>query len=454
MGLNSDPFPLWLNIGLVLLLVCLNGFFVAAEFAIVKASRSRIEKLASASSRSGRYASSILSQVDAYLSACQLGITLTSLGLGWLGAPVVSKLLEPLLLPFGLPEPAGYSIAFILAFILIAALHITLGEQFPKTYAIRKSERVTVLSSIPLAAFYKIMSPFIGVLNGVSNTLLRLTGIEPPEGHRSAHTEDEILVLMKESNRKGLIDNTELALVDNIFDFTETNAREIMIPRTEMICLYAQRAYEENKTIAISEMHTRYPVCDPDKDNIIGFVHIKDLLKLTDGEGDMLSILRPIMKVAESMQISALLKLMQKRKTQMVLLIDEFGGTSGLVTFEDIIEEIVGEIQDEFDEERPQIERKDERTHSIDGRLLIEEVNGYFGLDIESDDYDTIGGWMYAQLEMPPAKLQQVKWHDRYVFAVEEIDHLRISRILVTRNTQEEQFDPASGDHGQSFNNY
>ncbi|MED4603555.1 hemolysin family protein [Paenibacillus validus] len=444
----SDPFPLWLNIGFVLLLVCLNGFFVAAEFAIVKASRSRLEKLTSAGSRSGRCASLVLSNVDAYLSACQLGITLTSLGLGWLGEPVVSKLLAPLLRPFGLPESVVHMAAFVLAFTLITTLHITLGEQFPKTYAIRKSERVTLLSSVPLAAFYKIMYPFIWMLNGLSNALLRLTGIEPTEEHRSAHTEDEIRVLMKESNQKGLIDNTELTLVDNIFEFTETNAREIMIPRTEMICLYAQRSYEDNKMIAISEMHTRYPVCDPDKDAIIGFVHIKDLLKLTDGEGELLTIVRPIMKVAESMQISALLKLMQKRKAQMVLLIDEFGGTSGLVTFEDIIEEIVGEIQDEFDEERPQIERKDERTHSIDGRLLIEEVNGYFGLEIESDDYDTIGGWMYAQVEMPPTKLQQVEWNERFVFTVEEIDHLRISRILVTPSKNAKHSDPASGDHG------
>jgi CBS domain containing-hemolysin-like protein len=242
---------------------------------------------------------------------------------------------------------------------------------------------------------------------------------------------------MKESNKSGLIDNAELTLMDNIFEFSETNAREIMIPRTEMICLYANLSYEENRQIAVTEMHTRYPVCDPDKDNVIGFVHIKDLLKSDRGIGNIKKIIRPITKVPESMQISALLKLMQKRKTQMALLIDEYGGTSGLVTFEDIIEEIVGEVQDEFDEERPQIEKRDDSTHSIDGRMLIEEVNSYFGVEIESDDYDTIGGWIYAQVEMPPKRSQRIDYNNEYEFVIDETDHLRISRILVIKRSEQ-----------------
>ncbi|TBL81862.1 hemolysin family protein [Paenibacillus thalictri] len=418
-----------------MLLVLLNAFFVAAEFAIVKVKESRIETLAQNGNLRAKMARTMIGNMDAYLSACQLGITFASLGLGWTGEPIIAKWL---LVPFGsmgLPLPVVHTAAFIIAFLLITALHITLGEQFPKTYAIRKSEQLTLLTAAPLIVFYRVFYPFIWLLNGASVWLLQKAGIEPAEQRSLAHTEDEIRTMMKESNKSGLIDNTELALVDNIFDFADTTAREIRIPRTEMVCLYANLPFEENKTIAISEMHTRYPVCDPDKDNIVGFVHIKDLLRTGDDDGHLKTFVRPLIHVPESIQISSLLKLMQKRKAQMVLLIDEYGGTSGLVTFEDIIEEIVGEIQDEFDEERPQIEFVEEGRHSIDGRLLIEEVNSYFRLEIECDDYDTIGGWMYSQIEIPPTRNQTIA-HRGFEFRIEETDHLRISRILVSRREQ------------------
>ncbi|MCR8634100.1 MULTISPECIES: hemolysin family protein [Paenibacillus] len=437
--MSSDPLPILLNLGLVLLLVFVNGFFVAAEFAMVKVRNSRIDTLAQEGNRNAKFAKIVMGNMNAYLSACQLGITLASLALGWIGEPAIADLLKPVLLPLQFPEAIVHTISFVIAFTIITAFHITLGEQFPKTYAIRMSEKVTLLSAGPLIFLYKLMYPFIWFLNGISNWMLRRAGIEPTDEHDTAHTEEEIRVLMKESNKSGLIDNTELTLMDNIFDFAETNAREIMIPRMEMVCLYSNLSYEENRLIAVTEMHTRYPVCDPDKDNIIGFVHIKDLLKSDRGIENIKSIIRPITKVPESMQISALLKLMQKKKTQMALLIDEYGGTSGLVTFEDIIEEIVGEVQDEFDEERPQIEKKDDHTHSIDGRMLIEEVNSYFGIEIESDDYDTIGGWIYSQVEIPPKRDQRIGYNDSYEFIIDETDQLRISRVLVKKRGQEEQ---------------
>jgi CBS domain containing-hemolysin-like protein len=443
--LDSDPLPTLLNLALVLFLVLLNGFFVAAEFAMVKVRNSRIDALAQEGSRNAKFAKTIMNNLNAYLSACQLGITLASLALGWLGEPTIAELLKPVLHPLQFSETVIHTISFIIAFTLITTFHITIGEQFPKTYAIRMSEKVTLWCAVPLILFYKLMYPFIWFLNGSSNWLLRRAGIEPADEHIEAHTEDEIRVLMKQSNKSGLIDNTELTLMDNIFDFAETNSREIMIPRTEMVCLYSNLSYEENRLIAVTEMHTRYPVCDPDKDNIIGFVHIKDLLKSDRGVENIKSIIRPITKVPESMQISALLKLMQKRKTQMALLIDEYGGTSGLVTFEDIIEEIVGEVQDEFDEERPQIEKKDETTHSIDGRMLIEEVNSYFGMEIESDDYDSIGGWVYSQVEIPPKKNQRINYEHKFDFIIIETDQLRISRILVKKLGNEvEQAAPES----------
>ncbi|MBB3109945.1 CBS domain containing-hemolysin-like protein [Paenibacillus phyllosphaerae] len=401
---------------------------------MVKVRSSRIDSLVSGGNRRARFASNLTNHLDAYLSACQLGITLASLGLGWIGEPAIADAIEPLLLKLNFNETLIHTVAFIIAFSIITLLHIVLGELAPKTVAIRKSEEVTLWTAMPLIVFHKIMYPFIWVLNGTANAILKLVGIEPASEHDSAHTEEEIRILMKESHKSGLIDNTELTLMDNIFDFAETNAREIMIPRTEMTCLFTNLPFEENREIALKEMHTRYPVADGDKDNIIGFIHIKDLLKVpTQSITDIRVIMRPMTTVPESMQISTLLKLMQKKKTQIAILIDEYGGTSGLVTLEDIMEEIVGEIQDEFDEERPNIERRDEDTYSINGLMLIEEVNSYFGLEIETDDYDTIGGWLYSQIEIPPSRDQRVPIPGGQEFIIEETDHLRISRVLLRK---------------------
>ncbi|NIK69783.1 CBS domain containing-hemolysin-like protein [Paenibacillus sp. BK720] len=433
----SDPLPMVMQLVLIVFLVFMNGLFVAAEFAMVKVRGTRIETLAAEGHMRAKLASQLTSNLDAYLSACQLGITLASLGLGWIGEPAIKDLIEPWFLALGWGNPVWiHSISFIIAFMFITILHIVLGELAPKTLAIRKAESVTLLTATPLVLFHKMMYPFIWVLNGLANQLLKRFGIEPASEQHSAHTEEEIRILMQESHKSGLINNTELTLVDNIFEFAETNAREIMIPRTEMVCLYVHLSLEDNKAIALNEMHTRYPVCDHDKDNIIGFVHIKDLLKdTTHSLTDIRQITRAMTTVPDSMQISNLLILMQKRKAQIAILIDEYGGTSGLVTLEDIMEEIVGEIQDEFDEERAEIEKRDDSVYSISGMMLIEEVNSYFGMDIESDNYDTIGGWMYSQIEIPPTSGQRIDNGGEYAFIIEETDHLRISRVLVLKLT-------------------
>ncbi|MGU3472972.1 hemolysin family protein [Paenibacillus sp. D51F] len=429
--MSDDPLPLSLSIVLVLILVFLNGFFVAAEFAMVKVRGSRIGSLVSEGNGRARFAMRLTDNLDAFLSACQLGITLASLGLGWIGEPAVARLLEPLFSRFGIDGLALNTVSFIIAFTLITLLHIVLGELAPKTIAIRKAEQVTLMTAAPLVLFHRIMYPFIWALNGMANLLLKWIGIEPASEHESAHTEEEIRILMKESHKSGLIDNTELTLVDNIFDFADTHAHEIMIPRTEMICLSIQAPFAENRDIALEQMHTRYPVCDGDKDNIIGFVHIKDLLKAGPDLHDLRQILRPMTTVPESMQISSLLKLMQKRRTQIAILIDEYGGTSGLVTLEDIMEEIVGEIQDEFDEERPDVEQTGEAAYSLSGLMQLGEVAARFGLELDSEDYDTLGGWLYSRIEIPPTRGQTVAMSDEAEFVIEETDHLRISRVAL-----------------------
>ncbi len=428
-----------MNLLLIFVLVFLNGFFVAAEFAMVKARGSKIDTLVQEGHKRATAASHLIGHLDAYLSACQLGITLTSLGLGWIGEPAIARMLEPMFQAVHLNENLVHPLSFIIGFSFITVLHIVLGELMPKSVAIRKAETITLLTAGPMIFFRKVMSPFIWLLNGTAGMLLKPFGIDVKEDTSTAHTEEEIRILVQESHKSGLIDNTELTLMDNIFDFSETNAREIMIPRTEMSCLYGNLSFQENRAIALREMHTRYPVCERDKDNIIGFVHIKDLLKVPDNAIlDIRDLLRPMTTVPESMPISALLKLMQKKKTQIAILIDEYGGTSGLVTLEDIMEEIVGEIQDEFDEERPDVEPREDNTYSINGMMLIEEVNSFFGLDLPTDDYDTIGGWIYSQIENPPKKNQFVVAEEGFRFTIEETDHLRISRILVRKETDTE----------------
>lgn len=417
--------------GLMLLLVLLNGFFVSAEFAIVKIRSGRIDALAEEGRKSAVIAKNMLNHLDGYLSACQLGITLCSLGLGWLGEPVVARMMSPLFEIAGFGERLVHIVSLFVSFILIAVFHIVLGELAPKTIAVRKAEQVTLLSAWPMRIFYKIMFPFIWLLNRLSSGLLRMLGMAPVSEQDSLHTEEEIRVMMKESSESGLIDSTEMSLVDNIFEFADTTAREIMIPRTEMICLYTQNTLDENLTIALEGTRTRYPVCNIDKDHIIGFIHIKDLIR--SNTQDYRDLLRPIMAVPESIPISDLMKRMQRGKTQIAILIDEYGGTSGMVTLEDIVEEIVGEIQDEFDEERPGIEQLDEMTYSIDGLMLIESINDRFGFELDSDDYDTIGGWLYSRIDILPPQAGQTVEHEGYTFVVEETDNKRISRVKLLK---------------------
>jgi len=426
-----DPLPSSISLFWVVALILLNGFFVSAEYAMVKARSSRIDTLVADGRRGAILARNITNNLESYLSACQLGITLASLGLGWIGAPAIGRLLYPLVNLLGYSEAVVHGISVTIAFIIITVLHIVLGELAPKTLALRKSNSVTLLSAAPITLFYKIMSPFIWLLNGLAHQILKFLHIAPESEQDSAHTEEEIRILMKESNKSGLINNTELALVNNIFGFAETTAREIMIPRTEMICLYKHVPREENIEIAYEGMRTRYPLCDGDKDNIIGFIHIKDLLRTSDIEYP--NIVRPIITVPESIHISALLKLMQRSKSQIAILIDEYGGTSGLVTMEDIMEEIVGEIQDEFDEERPGIEKIRDDEYSIDGLMLIDEINERFGLELDTNDYDTIGGWLYSRLEtIPPQKGQSLEF-DNHIYIVDETDNKRISRIQLIK---------------------
>lgn len=427
------------NLLLILFLVMLNGFFVAAEFALVKVRQTRITQLVSEGNVRARYAKQVTQKLDAYLSASQLGITLASLGLGWVGEPAIAKVVEPLLHQFHLPAYLISAFSFAIGFGFITFLHIVLGELAPKSLAIQKAESTSLWTAAPLILFYKISYPAIMLLNGSANFFLRRLGMEPATDQESAHTEEEIRLLVNESHKSGHIDQDEMDLVDNVFDFSERLAREIMIPRIDMFCLYDDNTFEENLEIIRSSRHSRFPVAHEDKDRLIGFVHASDfyLKALTGGDVNLNEFLRPLLTVPESMEISHVLRLMQKRRSQIAIVIDEYGGTAGLLTMEDILEEIVGDIQDEFDEnERPEVEKSNDDELSVSGKTLLSELNDYISVDIHSDEVDTIAGWLYSHLNEDIAVGKSVSYRN-YVFTITELDSHRITRVGITHLPEE-----------------
>ena len=427
-----DILPTLLNLLLVVFLIFMNGFFVAAEFCCVKMRPSRLETLiAEGSSRAG-YAKQLTDHLDASLSVTQLGITLASLGLGWVGEPAIATLILPLTRMMDLPDEVGHTVALAIAFTIITSLHIVLGELTPKSMAIANVEQIMLAIAFPMVLFSRVMHPFVWVLNTVANHISRSLGYDLKGENEDAHTEEEIRLLMKESYRQGLINSTEADFVDNVFSFTELNAREIMIPRTDMICLYLDDTPAERIAIILEEQQTRYPVCYEDKDHIIGFIHVKDLLPPLI-RGEQLNLRRYIRKaliVPESMDGSVLLRTMQEEGSQLAIVVDEYGGTAGMVTVEDIIEQIVGDIRDEFDEERESLEWRCPGLCSVDARLLLEEVDDLLGIRIEDEDVDSIGGWLYDQLGEAP-RIGHMAAHMGVLFYVEEVDGVRITRVLV-----------------------
>lgn len=429
---------LGLKLLLTIFLVFLNGFFVAAEFAIVKVREIRIASLIERGHSQAKVAQKVINNLDAYLSATQLGITFASLGLGWLGEPTLTQFIGPALTAIGTPAWMIQPISFIIAFSIITFLHIVLGEMAPKSLAIRKSEQTTLWTAKPLHLFYKLFYPFIVILNGTANLILRWLGVPMDPEQQQAHTEEEIRMLVAQSHQSGMIDQTELSLLDNVFEFADRVAREVMVPRVDLVCLYTDDSLEENLQTIKNARHTRFPLCHEDKDNIIGIVHIRHVYEclLENKKPNLVELASPVLRVPETIEIKDLLHILQKNRMGMAIVVDEYGGTSGLVTTEDIIEEIVGEIQDEFDDERPFFQKNGTET-SIDARLLIEEVNEYFNIDIHDPDNDTIGGWVFSRLQEIPQVGDSIQYDD-FHFTVEEMDQHSITRLLVKSLSREE----------------
>jgi CBS domain containing-hemolysin-like protein len=393
-----------INLLLIVLLIALTAFFVATEFAIVKVRVSRIDQLIAEGRKGSLAAKRVATHLDEYLSACQLGITITALGLGWLGEPPVEKILLPVFEYFELNESVTHLLSFGIAFALVTFLHVVVGELAPKTVAIQKAEAVTLVFATPIIWFYKIMYPFIWFLNGSARVLVGLFGLKPASEHEVAHSEEELRILLSESFKSGEINKNELKYMNNIFEFDERIAKEIMVPRTEIITISIDDSFVNIRNIISNENYTRYPVVDGDKDNVRGFINVKEFLTAnligTINQEDMKleDFINPVIHVIETIPIHDLLVKMQKERNHIAILMDEYGGTSGLVTVEDILEEIVGEIRDEFDEDEvPEIRKVTNDHYIVDSKLLIEDVNNLLGTDLNHDDIDTIGGWFLTQ---------------------------------------------------------
>jgi len=403
--LDGDIVELTIRLAIFAILIIFSGFFVATEFAIVKVRSTRIDQLAEEGNRKAIRAKKVLLNLDEYLSACQLGITITSLGLGWLGEPTIAKMLHPLFGMIGLDvEAAAVSvISFIIAFSIVTFVHVVAGELAPKTLAIQRAEWVTLNFSGILVGFYKVMYPFIHFLNLSARGLSKLFGLKPVTEGENAHTEEELRMIMADSLKSGEINHSEYEYVNSIFEFSDRTAKEIMVPRTEITSFEKDLTVKEVFEVMGVEQYTRYPVTDGDKDHVIGLVNLKHLLTAyiknpTNGDKPVVDYMQPVIRVFETIPISDLLLKIQQERIHMAILMDEYGGTSGLVTIEDIIEEIVGDIQDEFDEDEiPEVQEIGEGHYIIDAKMLLEEVNDMLGINIEESDIDTLGGWFLTQ---------------------------------------------------------
>ncbi|QAY65703.1 hemolysin family protein [Paenibacillus protaetiae] len=415
-------------------LIFFTAFFVATEFALVRLRASRVQQMVQESRKNAKAVQTLVGHLDSYLSATQLGITIMSLGIGWLGEPTVSALLEPLFKRIGLEGGAAHAVSFIISFVIVTYLEVVLGELAPKTVAILKAEQIAQLTAPVMIGFHKLMYPFIWLLNGSSNKLVGLFGMKPAKEHEAV-SEEELRLLLSESYDSGKINRAEYAYVNRIFDFDERLAKEIMVPRTDMICLYTNKTKEENIEIVLKEKYTRFPVAKGSKDNIIGIVNTKQFFfhYAKHGSVDVRSLLQPAVTVPEVTPIKVLLRKMQLEQVHLAILLDEYGGTAGLVTIEDILEEIVGEIRDEFDgdEARP-FEKLDEGFYRMDGKVLLSNLYKWTGIDLKEEEVDTIGGWLASR--NPGLDVHEEWQYGPYTFVVLEKDQLRIRRLEVIVN--------------------
>jgi CBS domain containing-hemolysin-like protein len=410
-----------LAIVITFFLVLLNGFFVAAEFAIVKVRASQLEIRAQSGHRAANLASHIVTHLDGYLAATQLGITLASLGLGWIGEPAFSEILINAMHAIGIQisDKLAHSISLPISFSIITILHIVFGELAPKSLAIQRSEKVTLYVAFPLRAFYVVFKPFIWVLNGISNIILKSVGITPSH-EEEVHSNDELKFLMQQGKETGAIVSTDYDIIKNAFDFSERTARQVMVPRTQLLAIDLEDFDESNLEEIVEARFSRIPCYEGGLDNIVGVVYLKDvLLKMRrNAPLDLRKIMRPVSMIPETKKIGQLLKEFQQKHQQMAVVINEYGGTSGIITMEDILEELVGEIQDEFDDEAPFVEPYKDGGYSVMAGVSIDDINEHLPHPIKKDEhYETLAGLLSLKFGSIPAVNESIEF-DGYRFTV------------------------------------
>ena len=389
---------MFVDLLITLILILLNGFFVAAEFALVKVRASQLDLKAQQGNARARLGKSILEKLDAYLSACQLGITLASLALGAVGEEVISEIVTGSLIKAGwATDPVTvHGISLPIALTLLTFFHVTIGEQIPKMIGIKYSLPATMIIAWPMRIFYFIFGPFIWFLNKVSNACLRLMGVHDI-GDSAYHSEEELRLILTESEEGGAIKPSENELIQNVFDFDDRIVKQIMVPQNRVVALDVELGRNEIIKRIIEEGFSRFPVYLGDIDNVIGIVHSKDLLKslIENRYRSLNDIMRPVHFVPESMKINELLRDFQKHHIQMSIVTNEFGATAGLITMEDIIEELVGEIQDEHDEEKPIVEKKSDTEFIVNAQAAITDVNHVLPIALpENPQYETVSGYI------------------------------------------------------------
>jgi CBS domain containing-hemolysin-like protein len=430
----------WLSIALkvfsVLVLVFLNGFFVAAEFAFVAVRKSRIEALAAEGKASAKRLMEVLENMSAYLSASQLGITLASLGLGWLGEPVVAAILEKSLGNF-IPQAWLHFISFVIAFAIVTTLHIVLGEQAPKLFGLQLAERVAMGTALPMKIFYKTFKYPIHALDWASAKIVNLFGLEVTSEHASIYTEEEIRQLIKVSEESGHLNKEERRLINRVFEFSETTVKEAMIPRTEIVGVSENCTLEEIARAFRQNGYSRLPVWRGSLDDIVGFIHSKDLMPylLRPRAFQLEKVVQKPTYIVDTARLEDVLRQMQKAKAHFGFVVDEHGGVEGIITLEDLLEEIVGDISDEHDEEvNEQIHQIGDDVFILDGGLAVRDLNRRLKLNLPiSEAYTTIAGFLMSESGQILNEGEQVKFNG-HIFKVEKVDKRRITQVRMEKS--------------------
>jgi CBS domain containing-hemolysin-like protein len=432
----ASPGVVILNALVILSLVLLNAFFVASEFALVKVRSSQLDALEDEGNKRAGFVRHITSKIDAYLSATQLGITLSSLGLGWFGEPYVAQLFQPLLVRIGVTSPAVISgISFAVGFGLITYLHIVLGELTPKTLAIRKSLRTSLLISAPLHLFYTVFRPAIWFLQISARWVLKVVfRVDPIAEHELSHSEEELRVILTESDAQAAVTPLSTELLINALDFRRRVVRDIMTPRGDVIYLDIQDSFETNLQVAFESGHTRFPLVQGHLDNTIGLIHVKDLMReMKKPKPDLLSVKRDLMPVPEFMPLEKLLNAFLAKRAHLAVVVDEYGGAVGIVTLDDVLGELVGEIKDEFDQEQArEFVRLSDEEFVVQGQLNLYELQDLADLHVETADVSTIGGYVVQLLGHLPRQGEQVHI-EGYLVTITQTDGRRILQLHFKR---------------------